>query len=113
MTSEDLQQRTKKFSLDIIKLFKSLPSTAEAQVLGKQLLRCSTSAAANYRAARRARSKAEFIAKLCIVVEESDEAVLWLELIGESGISHIDQGLLQEAREILYIMSASRKTAKE
>jgi len=72
LTAQELQQRTKRFSLQIIQFFQALPKSAEAQILGKQLLRSSTSVAANYRAACRARSKAEFIAKLSIVVEEAD-----------------------------------------
>src|SRR5690349_14908818 len=83
---EQLRDRTKAFALRIIRLYRSLPYRTDAQVLGKQLLRCSTSVAANYRAACRARSKAEFVAKIRIVVEETDEAVLWLELLVESGI---------------------------
>jgi len=80
--------------------------------MGKQLLRSATSVAANYRAACRARSRAEFIAKLAIVVEEADEVLFWLELIGESGIFKVDPELEKEGKEILFIMSASRKSAK-
>ena len=83
---EQLRDRTKAFALRVIRLFRSLPYKADAQVLGKQLLRCGTSVAANYRAVCRARSKAEFIARIGIVAEEADEAVLWLELLTESGI---------------------------
>src|SRR3954470_4708020 len=86
MTSPDeLRARTKNFALRIIRLFKSLPRTGEAQVIGKQLLRSGTSIGANYRAACRARSRAEFIAKLGVVVEEADESIYWIELLGESG----------------------------
>jgi four helix bundle protein len=83
--------------------------------LGKQLLRSSTSVAANYRAACRARTKAEFIAKVGIVLEEADEAVLWLELLTESGIISADktESLLAEARELTAIFTASRRTARE
>src|SRR6202007_1575977 len=83
---EELRDRTKAFALRIIRLFRSLPYRTDTQVLGKQLLRCGTSVAANYRAVCRARSKAEFIARIGIVVEEADEAVLWLELMTDSGI---------------------------
>jgi four helix bundle protein len=72
---EQLRDRTKRFALRIIRLFRHLPRTAEAQVLGKQLLRSGTSVGANYRAAGRARSKAEFVSKMGIVVEEADETV--------------------------------------
>jgi four helix bundle protein len=112
LNAQQLQQRTKKFSLQIIHFFKALPKNTEAQILGKQLLRAATSVTANYRAACRARSKAEFIAKLSIVVEEADETLLWLEMIKESDISKVDESLLKEAQELLFIMSASRKSAK-
>ena len=112
MNAQELQQRTKKFSLQIIQFFRTLPNTPEAQILGKQLLRSATSVTANYRAACRARSKAEFIAKLSIVVEEADETLLWLEMIDESGIAKVEESLKKEAKEILFIMSASRKSAK-
>jgi four helix bundle protein len=112
LNAQELQLRTKKFSLQIIQVFKALPKSTEAQILGKQLLRSATSVAANYRAACRARSKAEFIAKLCIVVEEADEVLFWLELINESGVCQINDLIFKEAKEILFIMSASRKSAK-
>jgi four helix bundle protein len=83
---EQLRDRTKIFALRIIRLFRALPYRTDTQVLGKQLLRSGTSVAANYRAVCRARSKAEFIARIGIAAEEADEAVLWLELLTESGI---------------------------
>ena len=83
---EELRNRTKRFALRIIRLFRHLPRTAEAQVLGKQLLRSGTSIGANHRAAGRARSKAEFISKMGIVVEEADETVFWIECLIESGL---------------------------
>ena len=112
---EQLRDRTKAFALRVIRLFRSLPYRTDCQVLGKQLLRCSTSVAANYRAACRARTKAEFIAKVGVVVEEADEAVLWLELLTESGIVSSDKTdlLLSEARELTAIFTASRRTARE
>jgi four helix bundle protein len=99
----------------VIRLFRSLPYKTDTQVLGKQLLRCGTSVAANYRAVCRARSKAEFVARLGIVAEEADEAVLWLELLIESGIlkSELTEGLLKEARELAAILTASRETARK
>src|ERR1700756_3150927 len=110
---EALRDRTKKFALRVIRLFRSLPYKTDTQVLGKQLLRCGTSVAANYRAVCRARSKAEFIARMGIVAEEADEAVLWLELLIESGIlkSELTEGLLK-ARELAAILTASQQTAK-
>jgi four helix bundle protein len=91
-----------------------LPYKTDTQVLGKQLLRCGTSVAANYRAACRARSKAEFIARIGIVAEEADEAVLWLELLIESGIlkTVMTDKLLGEAKELAAILTASQQTAK-
>src|SRR5439155_712801 len=82
----DLKVRTKVFALRVIRAYRRLPSSDEARVIGRQLLRSATSVGANYRAACRARSRAEFIAKLGIVLEEADEAVYWLELLLETGI---------------------------
>jgi four helix bundle protein len=92
----------------------ALPKTREANVIMQQLLRSSTSIAANYRAAGRARSKAEFISKLGIVIEEADETVLWLELLAEGGIVPIAKlrELQSEANQLVLIFSASRSTAK-
>lgn len=111
--SEELRERTKKFALRIVKLFRSLPRTEEARVLGKQVLHSGTSVAANYRAVCRARSKAEFIAKVGMVVEEADETVFWLELLADSGIVGESQavGLLDEARQLVAMFAASRRTA--
>lgn len=115
ISKEDLKKRTKQFALRNIKLFQALPKTEEAKILGKQLLRSSTSVAANYRSVCSARSSAEFIAKLGIVIEEADETVFWLEILIESEIITEKQAgnLLKEANEILYIMSASKTTFKE
>ena len=88
---EELQAEAKRFALRIIRLFRSLPYRTDTQVLGKQLLRCGTSVAANYRAVCRARSKAEFIARMGIVAEEADETILWLELLTESGITFAEK----------------------
>ena len=112
--SEILKQRTKKFSLEIIRLFRELPKVEEARIIGRQLLRSATSVASNYRAVCRARSKAEFIAKIGIVVEEADETVYWMEMIREAEIlnSSSNNALLKEANEILAIMAASQLTAK-
>jgi len=111
---EDLRNRSKAFAYCVIKLFRSLPKTTEAQVIGKQLLRSGTSVAANYRAAARARSQAEFIAKIGVVVEEADESVFWLECIADNSIMQADalKDLLREANELLAIFAASQRTAK-
>ena len=109
-----LRQRTKQFALRVIRLSQALPASREAKVLGNQALRSGTAVAANYRAAGRARSKAEFAAKIGVVVEEADETVFWLELLVESGIVPADklEPLLKEANELLAIFSASRRTAR-
>jgi len=99
--NEVFRQRTKRFALEVIRVSDALPQTTAAYVLSKQLIRSATSVAANYRAMCIARSDKEKFAKLCIVVEEADETLLWLELLKESGLfTHpvIDQ-LLQEAFE--------------
>ena len=110
----DLRLRTKQFALRIIQLCRSLPACDEVRILGKQLLRAGTSVGANYRAACRARSRAEFVAKLGIVLEESDEAVFWLELLIEAGIANPDKlrPLMKEADELTSIFVASLCTAK-
>jgi four helix bundle protein len=110
---EQLRDRTKTFALRVIRLYR-LPYRTDAQVMGKQLLRCGTSVAANYRAVCRARSKAEFVAKIGIVVEEADEAILWLELMTESGIVSLakTKELLKEANELTAIFAASQRTAR-
>ena len=102
------------FAVRIVRLFQALPKTTEAQVMGKQLLRAGTSVAANYRAVCRARSKAEFIARIGVVAEEADESVLWLELLEETKILTANQlrDLSQEAQALAAIFSASHKTAR-
>jgi four helix bundle protein len=84
--AEELRRRTKSFAIRIVKLFRSLPHIPDAQTLDKQVLRSGTSVAANYRAVCRARSKAEFVSKLGIVVEEADETAFWLEVLTETGV---------------------------
>jgi len=83
--------------------------------MGRQVLRSGTSVAANYRAACRARSRAEFVAKLGVVVEEADETVFWIELLADADVMARAKlaALLQEANELLYIFSATRRTAKD
>lgn len=113
-TATLLQARTKQFAIRIVKLFRSLPKTQEARVIGNQVLRSGTSVAANYRAVCRARSKAECIAKVGVVVEEADQTVFWLELLGETAIVEQKKlvNLLLEANELLAIFAASQRTAK-
>jgi four helix bundle protein len=114
MKENDLQARTKTFALRVMKLADALSKTTAGQTIGRQLIRSGTSVSANYRAACRARSKAEFIAKLGIVEEEADESCHWLELIVESGLieERLVQDLLKEANEITALMVASKKTSR-
>jgi four helix bundle protein len=109
-----LRQRTKVFALRIIKLFRALPKTEEARVLGRQILRSGTAVGANYRSACRARSRADFISKIGITIEEADETAYWLELLIDAGIMKRTrlEGLLVEADELVRILQASRTTAK-
>ena len=111
----ELKQRTKAFAIRIVKLFRSLPHTPDAQTLGKQVLRSGTSVAANYRAVCRARSRAEFVAKTGVVLEEADETVFWLELLTETGVLSEERTkyLLGEANELLAVFGASLRTSKQ
>ena len=112
--AEKLKNRSKQFAIRIVKLFRSLPGAEDARIMGKQVLRSGTSVAANYRAVCRARSKAEFIAKIGVVVEEADETIFWLELLVETGIVREPRmrSLMIEANELLAIFAASQYTAR-
>lgn len=111
---EALRDRTKTFAVRIVKMFRSLPRAVDAQVLGKQVLRCGTSIAANYRAACRARSRAEWIAKIGVVVEEADETVFWLEMLVDCEVVKGERmkDLMAEAHELSAIFTASQHTAR-
>jgi len=113
MTERELLQRTKQFALRIFKLVDALPRTIQGRAVAAQLIRSGTSVAANYRAACRARSKPEFVAKLGVVEEEADESAFWLELIIETDLLSAAKvkPLLVEAGEIVAIMASSKKTA--
>src|SRR4051812_4572966 len=115
MTDDDLKQRTKQFALRVLKLIDALPKTRAGSIVAGQLGRCGTSVGANYRAACRARSKKEFIAKIGIVEEESDESAFWLELIVEAALlkPRVVGPLHDEAVQILKIMVASGRSARE
>jgi four helix bundle protein len=115
MNAEEMKLRAKKFALRTMKLADSLPRSPSGRALSGQLVRSGTSVAANYRAAGKGRSKAEFIAKLGIAEEEADETQFWLELIIESGMvgEKLLLPLLQEARELTAIIAASRKSAAQ
>jgi four helix bundle protein len=111
--AEAFKKRTKKFAIDIVKLSPSFPKSPEGYILVKQLIRSATSVASNYRAVCRARSKAEFYSKICIVVEEADECVFWLEVITEADVLNNErtEKLLKEANEILSVVASSKRTA--
>ena len=113
MNEAELKKRTKEFALRAMRLARALPKRTDARAIADQLVRCATSVGANYRAACRARSKAEFVAKLGIVEEEADESAFWLELIVEGALMKkaMVQALLDEANEIVAIIAASRKSA--
>ena len=113
MTERELLERTKQFALRIFKLVGALPQTIQGKAIAAQLIRSGTSVAANYRAACRASSKPEFIAKLGVVEEEADESAFWLELIIETNLLNQRKvtPLLAEAGEIVAMMASSKKTA--
>ena len=112
--AEELRERTKQFAIRVINLYRALPKAQEARIIGNQLLRSATSVAANYRAVCRARTKAEFTAKLGLVVEEADETVFWLELLVDSNIvsARLMEDILAEANELIAVFSAAYRTAK-
>jgi four helix bundle protein len=111
---EELRDRTKAFAVRIVRVYRALPYKTDSQVLGKQLMRSGTAVAANYRAACRARSRAEWVAKIGIVVEEADETVFWLEMLSDCDIVPMKklESLLTEAHELSAIFTASQFTAR-
>ena len=113
MTPPELKERSKQFALRILKLTAALPKTIEGRAIANQLVRSGTSVAANYRAACRARSRIEFVAKIGIALEEADETQLWLELVIDGKLLPMKrvQPLLDEASELVAIFVASRKSA--
>ena len=112
--AKQLQNRTKKFAVRIIKSFARLPKDEAARIIGRQFLRSGTSVAANYRAACRARSTADFISKISVVAEETDETLFWFELLAEGELikTKLIEPLMKECEELLKIFSASLATAK-
>jgi len=114
MTADEMKQRTKALAVRIVRLVESLPAGRTSDVVGKQLLRCGTSVGANYRAACRARSRADFTAKMGIVEEEADEIVYWIDLLVDCG--QLKQNrvseLLAETNEIIAIVVSSIRTAR-
>ena len=114
MDSDDLKKRTKEFAHRCVKLSLALPNTALGNHIRGQLIRCSTSVASNYRATCIAQSRASFVSKLSIVVEEVDESNFWLEFIVDEGLlkRNLVEALLIEAAELTGIFVSSRKTAR-
>jgi len=112
--AEALKARTRKFSLDVIRYVRGLPGTLDADIVGRQLVKAACSVAANYRAACRSRSPADFVSKISIVCEEADESQFWLDVAIASEIadSPLARTLLRESSELTAIATASRNTAK-
>ena len=115
MKAEDLKVRTKQFAHNSIKLAASFPNNILGTHIQRQLIRCSTSVAANYRATCVAQSKASFIAKISIVIEEADETFFWLEFLKDENLGSENEimNILNEAKELTAIFVASRKTASK
>jgi four helix bundle protein len=114
MKHQDLQDRTKKFALAVISFWEALPKDETGRILGRQLLRSGCSVGANYRAACRAKSKADFISKMGTVLEEADESAYWMELSKASGKVEIRavEPMLTEANELVAIAISSINTAR-
>ena len=115
MDENQLKNRTKAFAKNIIRLCRKLPNNMEGRLIGNQIFRSGTSIAANYRAACRAKSTADFVSKLAIVEEEADETLFWLEILSEMEVidkSHIES-LMKENNEIIAIIVSSIKTSRQ
>jgi four helix bundle protein len=115
MDQSELKKRTKQFGLRVMKMVAALPQDSVGRAIGNQLIRSGTAVGANYRAAFRGRSRAEFIAKLGVVIEEAYESGYWMELIieGELLLSNRVESLLDGANQITAIMVATRKSTQE
>ena len=115
MTKDEMKARTKNYALRVIKAVQALPENRVANVLGSQLLRSGTSVGANYRAACRAKSTADFVNKLKIVEEEGDESLFWMELLVESGVTPQRKlgELMKEGDELVAIVVAAIKTTRQ
>jgi four helix bundle protein len=114
MDQEEMKTRTKEFAKRVINLCRQLPESRESRLIGGQLFRSGTSVGANYRAACRGRSKADFVSKVGIVLEEADESLYWLEILSESGVVKVElvKSLMAEANELISIFVVTLKTAK-
>ncbi|WP_212006271.1 four helix bundle protein [Chitinophaga sp. HK235] len=116
MNKYQLQERTKKFHIDVIRLCEILPKNIAAYEIAKQLIRSAGSVGANYRAVCLAKSQTDFVYKIKVVLEEADESLYWLEILKETGIADhtsLINPLLTEAKELVFIFSASRKKAND
>jgi four helix bundle protein len=115
MEKRDLKERTKNFALKVIRVVEMLPKGRITDILCRQLMKAGTSVGANYRAACRAKSTADFISKMGIVEEEADETIYWMELLIEAGLIQKDNliPLLDEANQILAMTVSSIKTARK
>ena len=115
MKHQNLKDRTQKFALDVIRFVEGLAPNETCKILGRQLLRAGTSVGANYRAVCRARSKADFISKMGVVLEEADESAFWIELLTADGKTTVRQSasLLREANELVAIAVSSINTARQ
>ena len=114
MTEDQMKQRTREFAVKVIQAVENLPRTTPSMVIGRQIIRSATSVGANYRSACRARSKPDFISKLAVAEEESDETQYWLELLHDLRLIDVDifRSMHQEADELTRILASSGKTAK-
>lgn len=112
--AKELRLRTKAFAFEVLKFCRTLPRTDEGRVIGNQLLRSGMSVGANFRAVTRARSSAEFLSKLSVVIEEADETLFWLEAVTENGIlpKSRTEPLLKEADELVRILATSQRTTR-
>ena len=110
--AESIQRRTYAFAVAVIRFCRTLPHTDEARELARQLRRASTGASANYRASRRGRSRAEWLAKMGVVVEELDEAQHWLDILRDAEVASPPQELITECAELLAILTRSVETAR-
>jgi four helix bundle protein len=112
--TDALKRRTKQFALDVLRFARGLPVTEDARIIGRQLIRSGTGVASGYRSACRSRSRAEFIARVGVVLDEADESALWLEILDESAVcrTHETRRLIKESNELIAIFAQSSITAK-
>jgi four helix bundle protein len=115
VNADDLKKRTKRFALDALAFARTLPSTDEAKAVSRQLIRAATGVGSNYRATCRARSRAEFVARIGVALEEADESAFWLEIIVDGKLSAARRAieLLDEANELSAILAQSSITASQ